>query len=142
MRCFKWLELASCCLQTVSVTNSERQQLDNKCEDDCSLVLRRFWRGRDILSEWFIRDIFSDIIKFSVVKEVNRFSMTCRDFAVCCWFQKIFFFTLILVSYYPLLVSIPKHAWRHQRYLLTHCMLPSNYRESDILSDNKEIHRT
>ena len=142
MRDFKCLELASCCLQTVSVTNSERQQLDNKCEDDCSLVVRSFWRGRDKLSEWFIRDIFSDILKFSVVKEMSPFLMSCRDFAARCCFQKIFSFILTLVSYFPLLVSFADHAWRHQSYLLTYCMVPSLYRESDILSDNKQIHPT
>jgi len=104
--------------------------------------VRTFWTGRDIFCEWFFRDIFSDIRKFSVLKEERLLLMPCPVVAACCWFQLMLSDKLMIVSRHFYNVRLADAAWRHHRYLLIYCMKQGPCRESDSFSANQVFPHT
>jgi len=60
----------------------------------------RILDGKRHLCECVFCDIFSDIRKFSVVKEESLLMMPCPVVAACCCFQLMLSDTLMLVSHH------------------------------------------
>jgi hypothetical protein len=78
-----WLKVISGCLQTVTVTESERQQLDKEiwgCLLSCCEKMRK-------VSDCIFHDIFSYSCKYSVIKQGCISVIPSQTVAALNWFQ-------------------------------------------------------